>query len=92
MVNAPERKRYEILVGGALAGFTHDMPYEGCLVFDHTLIKENCSGRGLASVLVRSALDDVRASGIRIVPLFEYMAGWLPEHPDYEVRVQVTLG
>lgn len=91
VVNAPERERYEILVDGAVAGFTHYMPHEGCLVFDHTLIKESYSGRGLASVLVRGALDDVRASGSRIVPLCEYMAGWLPKHPDYEDLVDRDL-
>jgi uncharacterized Fe-S cluster protein YjdI/predicted GNAT family acetyltransferase len=91
VVNAPERERYEILVDGAVAGFTHYMPHEGCLVFDHTLIKESYSGRGLASVLVRGALDDVRVSGSRIVPLCEYMAGWLPKHPDYEDLVDRDL-
>lgn len=91
VINAPGRERYEILVDGTLAGFTHYMPHEGSLVFDHTLIKENFSGRGLASVLVRGALDDVRATGVRIVPLCEYIAGWLPKHPDYEDLVDRDL-
>lgn len=89
--NAPERTRYEILVDGALAGFTHYQPNEGSLVFDHTVIKEQFAGQGLGSTLVRGALDDIRASGGSIVPLCEYVAGWLGRNPDYDDLVDRDL-
>jgi predicted GNAT family acetyltransferase len=89
--NAPERSRYEIRVDGTSAGFTHYHPYEGSLIFDHTVIKENFAGQGLASKLVRATLDDVRAQQLRIVPLCEYVAGWLEKHPDYDDLVDRDL-
>jgi predicted GNAT family acetyltransferase len=89
--NAPERSRYEILVDGTSAGFTHYQPYEGSLIFDHTVIKEKFAGQGLASKLVRATLDDVRAQQLRIVPLCEYVAGWLEKHPDYDDLVDRDL-
>jgi predicted GNAT family acetyltransferase len=91
ILDAPGRSRYEILVDGASAGFTHYRPYEGALVFDHTVIKEQFAGQGLASKLVRATLDDVRAQQGRIVPLCEYMAGWLTKNPDYDDMVDRDL-
>jgi predicted GNAT family acetyltransferase len=83
VLDAAERSRYEILVDGAFAGFTHYQHCEGALVFDHTVIKEDFAGQGLASKLVRATLDDVRGRQRRIVPLCEYVAGWLVKNPDY---------
>jgi hypothetical protein len=91
VMDATERSRYEILVDGTFAGFTHYQPHEGALVFDHTVIKEQFAGQGLASKLVRSTLDDVRARQGRIVPLCEYVAGWLEKHPDYDDLVDRDL-
>lgn len=89
--NAPENSRYEILVDAMFAGSTHYRLHEGSLVFDHTVIKEEFAGQGLASTLVRSALDDVRAQQGRIVPLCEYIAGWLTKNPDYDNLVDHDL-
>jgi predicted GNAT family acetyltransferase len=91
VLDAPERSRYEILVDGTFAGFTHYQPYEGSLVFDHTVIKDAFAGQGLASKLVRATLDDVRALKGRIVPLCEYISGWLEKHPDYDDLVDKEL-
>ena len=91
VVDAAERSRYEILVDGTYAGFTHYQHYEGSLVFDHTVIKEDFAGQGLASKLVRATLDDVRARQGEIVPLCEYVAGWLAKHPDYDDLVDRDL-
>jgi uncharacterized protein len=89
--HAPERTRYEILVEGRIAGFTQYHSLEGALVFDHTVIKDQYAGRGLASTLARGALDDVRAQQRRIVPLCEYIAGWLERNPDYDDLVDRDL-
>jgi uncharacterized protein len=91
VLDAPERSRFEILVDGTFAGFTHYQPYEGSLVFDHTVIKEQFAGQGLASKLARGALDDVRARQGRIVPLCEYIGGWLEKNPDYDDLVDRDL-
>jgi hypothetical protein len=89
--DAAERSRYEVLVDGQVAGFTHYQPYEGSLVFDHTVIHEQFAGQGLASTLIRGALGDVRAQQRRIVPLCEYVAGWLEKHPDHTDLVDREL-
>lgn len=56
-------------------------------VFFHTLVSEDYSGQGLASLLVRAAVDDAIASGRAIVPVCPYVARWLPKHPEYADHV-----
>lgn len=89
--NDPGRTRYEIVVDGEVAGAAHYSVYEGSLVFDHTVIDEAYAGRGLAKVLARGALDDVRAHGHRIVPLCEFMAGFLAKNPEYDDLIDRAL-
>ncbi|MFI1094899.1 GNAT family N-acetyltransferase [Streptomyces sp. NPDC020917] len=80
---ADDRHRYEILVDGRLAGFTEFRDREAQRVFFHTEIDEAFAGQGLASTLVRQALDDVRASGKRIVPVCPYVAKFLQKHGEF---------
>ncbi|MDP5225931.1 MULTISPECIES: GNAT family N-acetyltransferase [Arthrobacter] len=56
-------------------------------VLFHTGVDEEYGGQGLASVLVRAAVDDVIASGFAVVPVCPYVAAWLPKHPEYAEHV-----
>ena len=40
---------------------------------------------------MRATLDDVRTQQLRIVPLCEYVAGWLEKHPVYDDLVDRDL-
>ncbi len=77
--------RYEILVDGEVAGFTEVKEGDdGVLAFPHTEIADRFEGQGLASRLVRGALDDVRAQGRLIHPFCPYITSWLEKHEDYQ--------
>lgn len=78
----PEQERYEIHVDGELAGFAE---YRGSepRAFTHTEIAEQFGGQGLATKLIRFALDDMRARGVLIVPLCPFVAKFLQDHHDY---------
>ncbi|NUR98443.1 MAG: N-acetyltransferase [Kribbellaceae bacterium] len=56
-------------------------------VLFHTGVSDEYSGQGLASVLVRAAVEDVIAHGYTIVPVCPYVAAWLPKHPEYASHV-----
>jgi predicted GNAT family acetyltransferase len=78
--------RYELLVGGDLVGRAtyEESGADGkTLVFPHTVIDPEHRGQGLGAQLVKGALDDVRASGRRVVPRCWYVAAFIDEHPDY---------
>lgn len=40
-------------------------------------------GRGIASVLTKSALDWARSEQLRVVPRCPYVRQWIQRHPDY---------
>ncbi|MEU8500186.1 GNAT family N-acetyltransferase [Streptomyces lavendulae] len=78
-----DRHRYEILVDDHRAGLTAYRDRDGRRVFFHTEVDDAYAGRGLAAILVEQALTDVRASGLRIVPVCPYVARFLTEHREF---------
>jgi predicted GNAT family acetyltransferase len=88
--HAPDRDRYELVdpergADGEVIGHTdyRELTSDGAVThrdFLHTEVDDAYGGRGLASVLVAEALEDVRAAGLRIVPHCPYVAGWLRKH------------
>jgi predicted GNAT family acetyltransferase len=89
--NAPQRRRYELLDGGAVIGKAHYLPHDGGKgperIFYHTTVSEDYAGQGLAARLVQDALDDTLAAGIAVVPVCPYVKAWLRKHPDYQPRM-----
>ena len=83
--NHPEDSRYELRIDGELAGFAEyqDSARDGVRTFTHTLVYALFEGRGLASRLARTALDDTRANGLQVVPLCPFIAGYISTHPEY---------
>jgi uncharacterized protein len=82
--NDQDNHRYVIEVDGQTAGFTVYHPRGGRHYFVHTEVDAGHEGEGLGSVLVRGALDDIRARGETIVPLCPFVTAWLARHPDYQ--------
>jgi predicted GNAT family acetyltransferase len=84
VVHVPEAERYEIRVDGTTAGFTEAHPRDdGIVELPHTVIHDAYEGQGLASTLVRGALDDIRESGLTIHVTCSYIKGFLGKHPEY---------
>ncbi|MFF9511942.1 GNAT family N-acetyltransferase [Streptomyces sp. NPDC014724] len=77
------RHRYEILVDDKRAGLTAYRDRDDRRVFFHTEIDDAHAGQGLAAILVEQALTDVRASGMRIVPVCPYVAKFLKKHQEF---------
>lgn len=49
----------------------------------HTGVSEQYGGLGLASVLVKAAVEDTIAAGRKVVPVCPYVVAWMPKHPEY---------
>jgi predicted GNAT family acetyltransferase len=52
-------------------------------VMPHTEVGEKFGGRGLATRLVREALDDLRSRGDKIVALCPLVVAFVRKHPEY---------
>ena len=53
------------------------------IVFTHTLVPEAIAGRGIASKLIRAALDSARDQRLKVVPQCPFVAAYIKRHPEY---------
>ena len=78
-----EAHRYEIHRDATLLGFAAYQETPELVVFTHTEVFPGSEGQGVGGALVRGALDDVRARGLRALPVCPFVQSWLQRHPDY---------
>jgi hypothetical protein len=76
-------QRYEIEVGGEVAGFVQYHARPGLLAMIHTEIDDRFEGQGLGSKLVSGALDDARSKGLAVLPFCPFVNEYIRRHPDY---------
>ena len=88
--DAPDQNRFEIWVGGVLAGFSVYRPQHDRFTFTHTEIDPAFGGRGLASILIKAALDEMRARGIAVLPQCPFVRRYISRHLDYLDLVPAT--
>jgi hypothetical protein len=79
----PDRHRYEITLDGERVGFVTYRDSADVRTFPHAEIDPAHEGQGLAGQLVGFALDDARASHLRVVPECPYVAAFIGKHPEY---------
>jgi len=88
--DVPDQHRFEIWVGDVLAGFTVYRPQPDRYTFVHTEIDPAFGGRGLASILIKAALDEMRARGIAVLPQCPFVRRYISRHLDYLDLVPAT--
>ena len=79
----PDENRFELWVGGELAGeIAYERRGEAYLLV-HTEVGDRFSGRGLAGQLVRAALDDLAGRGAEVLPYCSYVRSFVARHREY---------
>ena len=54
------------------------------MVVRHTLVPREMSGLGVGKALVENMVKDVRARGVKIMPLCSFTRAMLEKHPDWQ--------
>ena len=75
-------KRYTGTVDGTVAALAEYIPTPELVVFTHTETDPSFEGQGVASQLVRWALDDVRGRGLHVLPLCPFVKAYIGKHLD----------
>ena len=52
------------------------------IVFNHTVVPSELSGRGVGSRLIAGALEQVGARGLKVVPACSFVRGYMDKHPE----------
>jgi NAD+ kinase len=84
VVDSFEQSRYEILLGGELAGVLHYLRHGGRGELAHTEIDQAFEGRGLAGRLASAALDDARGRNTPVTATCPFVTSYLDRHPEYQ--------
>jgi uncharacterized protein len=90
VVNNQAAHRYEAWLGEVLAGISVYTLDDELITFTHTQVADAFEGKGVASALIRAALDDVRAGAgrkvrpLRVKPLCPFVKAFIQRHDDYK--------
>ena len=74
---------FELVVDGHRALAAYQLEGD-TIVFTHTIVPKAIEGRGVASRLIRGALDQVRDRGLKVVPQCPFVAAYIKRHPDVQ--------
>lgn len=76
------QSRFELDVEGQIA-FALYRKTPAAVVITHTETPRALRGRGIASELVRGALDLIRADGGKVIAGCSFVVDYLRKHPEY---------
>lgn len=74
--------RFELPVDGSVA-FANYRLAGGRVIITHTETPPALRGRGIASELVKGALELIRADGHKVVAGCSFVVDYLDQHPEY---------
>ena len=78
-----DRARNEARVGPKMAGIARFRQAKDLIVFTHTEVDPAYQGQQVGSALARAALNDVRRTGRKVLPLCPFIKGWIEHHREY---------
>ena len=90
MDNPPEG-RFELRLDGELVGFAEYRPAGDSVIIAHTEIADGHEGKGLGGLLVREALERIRASGKMVIPACAFTAAYIGRHAEFADLVSPSL-
>jgi predicted GNAT family acetyltransferase len=82
VVNNEAHQRFELAVEGHLAA-THYKLSDGVITFVHTDVPPELGGKGVGSALVKGALDQVRAGGLKVIAQCPFVKAYIDKHAEY---------
>jgi len=76
------KQRYELDVDGSVA-FANYRLAPGAVIITHTETPAALRGRGIASQLIKGALEQIRAEGLNVVAGCGFVVDYLEKHPEF---------
>lgn len=83
--------RYEAALDGKLAAFAEYNLLSEAIMFTHTEVLPEHEGQGIGSAIAKHVLDDARARGLHVIPVCQFIAGYIRKHRDYADLVRPDI-
>ncbi|CAN5884681.1 GNAT family N-acetyltransferase [soil metagenome] len=87
---APERKRFEVLIDGEVVGFAVYHLEDGRGAIPHTEVDPAHGGQGLATELIHTVLEQALQREQQVLPYCPFVAAYIREHTEYVGLVPVA--
>jgi predicted GNAT family acetyltransferase len=87
IVNNKAQHRYELTVDGHTAATYYEQS-GGIITFAHTEVPPELGGKGVGSKLVKGALDQARAEGLKVIAQCPFVKAYVEKHPGYADLLQ----
>ena len=89
IVNNRPQHRYQLAVDGHIAA-TYYAIADGVISFVHTEVPPELGGKGIGSRLIRGALDQVRADGLKVIPQCQFVKAFIEKNAPYQDLLAVS--
>lgn len=83
VIHNTAKNRFELTVDGGTVVADYDLS-PGTIAFTHTVTPSSLRGRGLAAVVVKTALEYARDQKLKVVPMCWYVAEYINKHPEFQ--------
>jgi predicted GNAT family acetyltransferase len=80
--NNKDLRRFETDAGGEVAVAYYNLS-PGTMTFTHTEVPYALQGQGIASRLIRGALEAARAEGLKVVPRCSFVSNYIARHQEF---------
>jgi uncharacterized protein len=88
--NNPEAPTYDAIIDDRIVG---SIIYElkgSRAVISHTIVEPDQRGNGIASTLVKGALEDIRGRGLTVTNYCSFVTAFIKKYPEYADVVDPT--
>jgi predicted GNAT family acetyltransferase len=82
--DGPTGRRHLTTIEGHTAEVTCSKPGATRLIIDHTGALDAPRGKGAGQTLVKRAVEDARAAGVKIIPLCPFAKAQIEKHPGWQ--------
>ena len=82
IIDNKAQHRFELEVDGHLAASYYKID-DGVITFLHTEVPPELGGKGIGSRLIKGALDQVRAKGLKVIAECQFVKAFIGKNPAY---------
>jgi predicted GNAT family acetyltransferase len=76
--------RYLVTIDGHTAEMTYSKAGATHIIIDHTGVPDALRGKSAGQALVKRAVEDARAAGIKIIPLCPFAKAQIEKHSEWQ--------
>lgn len=79
----PDRKQFELVVSGHTARIEY-MIMANKIFLTHTEVPAALEGKGIGSIIVKLALEEIERRGLKLIPLCPFVGKYVTRHPEWK--------